>query len=365
MLIDDRPAKILILGHASVTHTRRWIEYFQNRGWTVRALSFPPLPDAPRVEPLSFAGLPRALGIWLGRGRVRRVIDEFHPDITSALYLPDYGWLATLAGAQPLALSAWGSDVLVAPHKSVFHRRRIEKIVRRADHLFADASVVRDGLIGLGAPPDRISVVPLGVDDAFLKAGEKQPRDGIVPLVVVHNRRLEPVYRAETFVRAASRLQAERPGLFQFLVHGQGSERPRLERLASSLGLRDVLTFQGWLPPDQLPAALARCDIYASCASSDGTSVSLLEAMAAGCLPIVTDLPANREWINDGENGLLYPVDDDAALAKQIKRAAAPAFRATAIPRNRAIIRARARWQTNMHDVESQLMETIRRFRAR
>jgi glycosyltransferase involved in cell wall biosynthesis len=68
-----------------------------------------------------------------------------------------------------------------------------------------------------------------------------------------------------------------------------------------------------------LALAYRRCALFVSVPESDGTSVSLLEAMAAGCLPILSDLPANREWVEDGRNGLL--VDDLANLGTALLRA--------------------------------------------
>jgi glycosyltransferase involved in cell wall biosynthesis len=53
----------------------------------------------------------------------------------------------------------------------------------------------------------------------------------------------------------------------------------------------------------------------------DGTSVSLLEAMGSGAFPIVTDIPANREWIVNGENGFLVPIDEERSLAEKIVEA--------------------------------------------
>ena len=67
-----------------------------------------------------------------------------------------------------------------------------------------------------------------------------------------------------------------------------------------------------------MPSFLSEADIYVSTSLHDGTSVSLLEAMAAGVFPIVTDIPANREWITDGENGFLIPKDRETLLASRI-----------------------------------------------
>ena len=63
---------------------------------------------------------------------------------------------------------------------------------------------------------------------------------------------------------------------------------------------------------------LPGADIYVSTSLYDGTSVSLLEAMGSGAFPVVTDIPANREWITNGENGFLVPVDEEKYLANRI-----------------------------------------------
>jgi glycosyltransferase involved in cell wall biosynthesis len=64
----------------------------------------------------------------------------------------------------------------------------------------------------------------------------------------------------------------------------------------------------------ELPALLRSCNVYVSMPITEGVSASLFEAMACGCYPIVSDLPANRFWIAHGDNGCLVPVDDCAAL---------------------------------------------------
>ena len=74
----------------------------------------------------------------------------------------------------------------------------------------------------------------------------------------------------------------------------------------------------GRVPHDRMPELLTQTDIYVSTSLSDGTSVSLLEAMASGVFPIVTDIPSNREWINDGENGFLVPAGKEINLADRI-----------------------------------------------
>jgi glycosyltransferase involved in cell wall biosynthesis len=361
MLFDGRPPKILILGEARVVHTQRWAEYFDRRGWTVRWYSFGPIPDDLPAQLISSIPGPRAVVIPLSVVRLRRLCAEFQPDIVSALFLPDYGWLASMVGRHPLAVSAWGSDLLIAPNKSLLHRQRIRYVLGKADHLFADAEILRRKMHQLGTPDTKITIVPLGIEESWLDVGRERETLSGGPLTVGSTRRLEPLYRVETLTGAAARLIRDHPGRFRFVIIGDGGEYERLRKRARDLQLGDALRFQQWLPVEKLREAHAQIDLYVSTSSSDGTSVSLLEAMAAGCFPIVTNLPANREWITDGENGLLFPVDDAGALARAIISAADDVgLRTKAAARNQEIIASRALWQNNMQVVEEQMLDMMR-----
>jgi glycosyltransferase involved in cell wall biosynthesis len=123
-----------------------------------------------------------------------------------------------------------------------------------------------------------------------------------------------------------------------------------------------VLEIHDWMARDELTHQLASSDIYVSCSASDATSVSLLEAMAAGCYPIVSDLPANREWITDRVNGALFPVGDNRALAQQIIDAANdPQKRERARLANNDVIRKRALWRHNMSRVEDIIADLLQK----
>jgi glycosyltransferase involved in cell wall biosynthesis len=107
------------------------------------------------------------------------------------------------------------------------------------------------------------------------------------------------------------------------------------------------------IPHARMAPTLAGAQVYVSTSLSDSTSVSLLEAMAAGAFPVVTDIEANREWIEDGRNGFLVPVDDPAVLASRIIAALAdPELRRRARAHNLELVRRRASWRANMDAIE-------------
>jgi glycosyltransferase involved in cell wall biosynthesis len=267
--------------------------------------------------------------------------------VVNAHFLPNYGWLAARARCRPLVLTTLGSDILLVPQRSPLHAWRTRYVLQRCDAVTADAAMLADAIAAFGVPAMKILTVPFGIEAA--RFASVAPR-AEAPLVVLSTRRLEPVYDVATLLRACAQLgESDRAG-FAWRVAGSGSQEAALRAQAATL----PVTFLGWLGAAELDRELGAAHLYVSTSRSDSTSVSLLEAMAAGCLPVVSDLPANREWITDGDNGFLFPVGDASALAACLRRAAGDAaWRARAAACNRAIVAARATWETNLEAVEA------------
>ena len=161
-------------------------------------------------------------------------------------------------------------------------------------------------------------------------------------------RKLEPVYNVESVVDAFAEALTTLPGA-RLTVAGGGSLRAAIQRRSMASTGAGATAFVGPVTHEQIPALLREHHLYISTARSDTTSVSLLEAMACGLFPVVTDIPANREWIDDGDNGLLFPAGDAGALSRALVSAwNDPDLRRTGAARNLEIIRTRARWEDTM-----------------
>ncbi len=354
--------RIAFLADASLPHTRRWVKHFVESGHECLVLSLEPgEPYACRCEWLRpWSKLPRFLRYTLNVGAARARLREFQPDVVNAHFLPNYGWLAAQSGARPLVLTTLGSDVLLVPHRTPLHRWRTRWVLQRCDAVTADARMLARAVSEFGYPSEDILTVPLGIDlDAFDRAALEHVRANHAPLIVLSTRRLEPLYDVQTLFRAAMRLPAHMRDEMQMRIGGTGSEARSLHAAARGTTIVPETQFLGWLEPAALKAELCRAHLYVSTSHSDSTSVSLLEAMAAGCFPVVTDIEGNREWIRDGDNGLLFPPGDEAALARCLERAANdPEMRRRAAALNRAIIVERATWSRNMERIE-RLFESL------
>lgn len=348
--------RLALLGNAQVIHTRRWAEYFHGRGHAVELVSLEP--DAGCAYPCHIVSsrIPwRFLRYPLATPRVRRLLARFDPEVVNAHFVPNYGLIGTLAGRRPLVVSAWGSDVLVSGTASPVHSARVRYVLARADRITTDAAMLTRAVIALGGAPDRVVTVPMGVEPERFRAARAAPPGSEAagaPLLVVSTRKLEPIYNVGQLIAAVPALLAAYPGA-GIEVAGDGPERPALAAAAERAAAGRVL-FRGMLPHQEMARLLGRAAVYVSTSRSDSTSVSLLEAMAAGAFPVVTDIEANREWIDDRVNGYLVPLDDPAPLAARIAAAMGdPDLRASAAAENARRIDERATWSRNMAVVES------------
>ena len=117
-----------------------------------------------------------------------------------------------------------------------------------------------------------------------------------------------PLYQIEKIIlESADFLKKNTDWLLK--IAGQGPNTPALEKLALENLPLGSYQFVGFLNSEQNKANYQSATIYISIPISDGTSISLLEAMAYGCIPIVSDLPANKEWITHLENGIISDGD--------------------------------------------------------
>ena len=104
---------------------------------------------------------------------------------------------------------------------------------------------------------------------------------------------------------------------------GEGNEdmRRKAAELMNSLGISQSVTISSKIEQRVLWERLGKAWIFLSIPHEDGTPLSLLEAMALGTFPIVSDIPPNRDWIKDGINGFLVNKDDPSDIANAIVKA--------------------------------------------
>ncbi len=198
-----------------------------------------------------------------------------------------------------------------------------------ADRVFAVNELMADRLLGLGTPPDKLTIVPnapnLSLFDptGFPRRGFRE--DGT--LRIVYTGALTPTYELDTALDAVARLVVDRPDLDPRIdLYGRGDSEPGLREQAALLGITDRVTFHGRIPLEEVPAAVAAADVgIAPTRLDDFTRVSLstkvFEYGAMGKPVVASRLPlVERTFSADAV--ATYPSGDGAALAATIARLA-------------------------------------------
>jgi len=317
--------KILFLGEALSPHLQRWHQAFEKLGWDVLTASCDHGPDfsGRRLIPRADRGPARYLSLV---DQATALIREYQPHLINAHFLPTYGLVAATVNAHPWVLTLWGSDILVAGKRGLFRRLRSRHILKRADMVVADSHHAL-GVAESIARIQRRLVVSFGVRQSWFESGSIREIKETPILRVLSTRRLEPLYDVATLIKAAAILR-DSGFPFHLTVAGDGSQAAPLHALAAQLRLDDRVTFTGYQTDEQLFNLYRTHDVYVSTATSDSSSVSLLEAMSQRLYPVVADIPGNQEWLSEAP--YLFPVGDAAALAEKIRVAADPACRIAA-----------------------------------
>lgn len=180
---------------------------------------------------------------------------------------------------------------------------------------------LRQYMLAAGFLSWRVSVVRNGIDpgpapDESLRRSARRAL-GLAEetLVVGSVGRLDPVKDLGTLIEAFSVLGRADAVL---LIVGDGPERPRLERLSESLGCAGSVIFTGHR--DDVRRVLPALDVYVNCSVTEGMSVTILEAMAAGLPVVATAVGGNPELVQRGLTGLLVLSRSPRSLANAVGR---------------------------------------------
>jgi len=342
-----RPLRIATLSSAAVGHTQRWVAWFRGRGHDVAVWSLEPGPPELAARALPAAPLPRALRYPLAAPALRAALARFAPDVVDAHFVPNYGLLGALAGRRPLVVSPWGSDLLVTAAANALQAARARFVLARADAVIADGANLAAAAERLGGG-GRVHLVPWGIDLARFRMGaEREP--GLLFSARMH----EPVYDIATVIGGAAAELAADPRA-RLVLAGEGSLTPELERLAARTLPAGRYAFVGRVDIDAMAGWLARAEVCVSASWSDSTSQSLIECMACGALPVVSDIEGNRAWVTDGDGARTFAPGDAAGLARALRSARGDAaWAAAARARNRARVERDADAAVNMARVEA------------
>ena len=266
---------------------------------------------------------------------LRRVIKEIKPDLIHAGPIQTCAFLAALSGFRPLLSMSWGFDLMQDAERNAWWRWTTRYTLRRSTYFTSDAQVTRRKAVEYGMDPERTVVFPWGVDLKHFSprrpaASQRTPAAenrkskiaGRKPFTLLCNRAWEPRYGVDVLARAFVKVAQQRRDVSLLLLAG-GSQTQTIRQILINGGVMERVQFGGQVSQTDLPRWYHMADLFISPSHVDGSSVSLMEALACGLPALVSDIPANQEWVRQGVNGWLYPDGDAQALAAKILAAIA------------------------------------------
>lgn len=309
---------------------------------------------------------PMRVAHWLRT--VSRELAKARPNVVHVHSLGTYAMLALgIPSDVPVVATPWGSD-LITDLTTPWRRAIVRRAVRRARVFTCDAEHMRPRLVALGANSANVHIINFGIEtkrySAVAERRHGRPLQAAsihVPLRIVSLRNLDPVYDHPTLLRAVATLKVSGVPV-SVKMYGAGPEQTRLQGLVAELGLGQTVTFCGRYSPVTLPDILEEADIYVSTSTSDaGIAASTAEAMAAGLPVVVSNSGDNEGWIEDGVNGRLFSVGDDASLARIMAEVALQPSEARRWgAAGRETIRQRNDYDTEMRKVEGVYASLLR-----
>ncbi|MBI4317901.1 MAG: glycosyltransferase family 4 protein [Chloroflexi bacterium] len=361
--------KIAYLSEGNNVYDRRFLEKMVARGHKPYLISYS-AGDTVRVDGVEVLHYDLAVVPGLQRFQhrpatcrlvawhLKRVLARIAPDVLHTGYIQQHGYYGALTGFHPTLSMPWGSDVLIRPEKWLVHRQMAEYTLKQADMITCDCQLVKTRIVDLaGCSPEKVVTFPWGIDLSIFKPlhGPSRVRERLGwqdKEILIQTRQFMPVYGIEVFLDALPAIVSERPQVRVILVGSGPLEqdyRTRLERSA----LTHHVHFAGHVDEAAMAEYLNAADLYVTTALSDGTSASMLEAMACELPVVVSDAPAYFEWVEEGINGLIVSRGNSKELATAISDLLSkPELRRKMAELNLRIARERADWDQNFDKLE-------------
>jgi glycosyltransferase involved in cell wall biosynthesis len=294
---------VLIVGSKSI-HVSSYVKSIGNEGVTVQLLS---------EEICNFEGVTKEFHVNFRRLNpisilknyfaLKSLLKALKPDIIHIHQVNRLAYFVTKAAtilAIPVITTAWGSDVLLVPKQNKLFRFLVIKSLKRSKIVTGDSQEMIDEMKLLAPSNTKYHLVQYGIDPISSKSKKN---------VVYSNRLHKSLYHIHDVIDYFKVFATLNP-TWELVIAGSGDETEKLVLQVEKLNLQSKVKFLGWLDSYENRSNYADAQIYVSIPESDGTSVSVLEAMSAGCIPVLSNLPSNVAWVKDGENGIIVANDE-------------------------------------------------------
>ena len=273
------------------------------------------------LETLGFPVTPFSLGNEITTAaELREVVETAQRDALDAAVLagPLDSVTIALQGLPHLVGLSWGFDF--TPNEP-----RIHDLLQSLAGIVVDSDTNLKQLISAGIEPARVTFLPWGIDPAvFTPDGPRFDPESLhlssSARIILSLRAHEPMYHVDDIITAFGALAQHQPDTALIIGHS-GTLTPKLRESVESMGIADRVRFIGTVDEMLLPELMRSAHLYVSASSVDGTSVTLLQAMATELPCVVSDIPQNTYWIGNDVTGFTYRTGNPEDLARAMGHA--------------------------------------------
>ena len=329
---------ILYIGDPAAIHVQRWLRYFVKKGHTVHLVPYPyslalvpagalegvQIHHAQKNIPKKLHGFYKKYLIFKNILLCQQILKKYPIDLIHAHYISACGWIGAVLNFHPFVLTAWGSDINVDPHRNIFYHKFSQFAMKRADLITANSDDLAIKIAALTDQTRKVAIIHGGLEtDRFpFQRGNDELRQRLGlkdEFVVLSTRLLGKVYNLDILIRTIPVVRKAVPNVkFLFVYRGSSEQERELKKLINEVGATNSVILVGAVENRCIAEYYHLADIFVSITSSEGMPGSLTEAMACGAVPVVSDLPVIRDWMQPDSNGMIVPVRDVEATAKAI-----------------------------------------------
>lgn len=301
--------KVLILSDQLSPHTQKWISSIKTYGDAEVCLIDTSLFHGTKKPALKIA---RYLFLYL---KALYFYFYLRPDIIHGHYVSSYGLIATLLPSRKIILSAWGSDILNNQTRNSLSQKLLTFSLNRSKFTFADSEDLIIQCRKISPSDGRYKLINWGIDLSKFKISSQDFQE--IRFISIRN--FEPIYNIPLIIDSFNKLCSNfGEQKFSLEIFGRGSLESEIKNLISQSPYQSCIKLRGFVPLETVYESLSHSNCMITVPVTDGTASSLLEAMACGLFIIGSDLPANREWVNN-ENGILVNLQDKNSLAEAME----------------------------------------------
>lgn len=240
---------------------------------------------------------------------LKKIINDFKPDILHAHYATSYGLLGALTNFHPFIISVWGTDIYSFPKKTFIHKLILKYNLKSADKILSTSHAMAKETIKY--TEKKIDIIPFGINLEQFKPMKYESLFSPNDIVIGTIKALEDRYGIEYLIKSFNILCKKYNHLsLKLLIVGSGSLEQKIKNLISELELEEYCILTGNISFKDIPRYHNMIDIFVALSKNESFGVSVIEASSCSKPVVVSNVGGLPEVVFNGITGYIVPSED-------------------------------------------------------